>query len=508
MAPPPRSTIFRPVLATTSLTTSKGSPWQGSRTKLRPRDVPVFQGAAPQLFTEVATAVCDAKCLPRKELFEAWEVATRVDAKFPGVQRVADLAAGHGLLGYLLLILASSRGNLQRTAVCVDQRMPPSFDTLTDALSQRWPDLRDRMQYVEDDLANVETDPSVLVTSVHACGPLTDSVLERAVAGGAHAVAVMPCCHSLRKQPIPPVAGLNAQLLRARADTLGSAPDAIDFARIEALRLCGYEVDEPSAEIDPTVTPYNRLIIATRRGSPAPPRQQAGHVVRAAAAWRRAIDDCRPGARIARGGPPTDAATSLLPLADLAAVAARSGRKPFSSCRAIELSIWLPEERTELNEAALAILARRASAAAWRRVDTSSTVATGAASDAGSDDGGDGGDPASEFWNVPEAVAAARMAGKFAADGAANPAPTAPSGAVDDISVKLREVYHDASNGGRRACAFVVEFRSTQRELTRGEVSMWQARVREALEWWSHDDEPHRTDAAGAPACCEAFELR
>ena len=313
MAPPPRSTIFRPVLATTSLTTSKGSPWQGSRTKLRPRDVPVFQGAAPQLFTEVATAVCDAKCLPRKELFEAWEVATRVDAKFPGVQRVADLAAGHGLLGYLLLILASSRGNLQRTAVCVDQRMPPSFDTLTDALSQRWPDLRDRMQYVEDDLANVETDPSVLVTSVHACGPLTDSVLERAVAGGAHAVAVMPCCHSLRKQPIPPVVGLDAQLLRARADALGSAPDAIDFARIEALRLCGYEVDEPSAEIDPTVTPYNRLIIATRRGSPAPPRQQADVCEPAAlaACHRR----CRPGART-RAAARLPMRLSLLPLAD------------------------------------------------------------------------------------------------------------------------------------------------------------------------------------------------
>ena len=53
--------------------------------------------------------------------------------------------------------------------------MPASFERLGDEVSRRWPELADRMQYVEDDLARVETDRSVLVTSVHACGPLTDS---------------------------------------------------------------------------------------------------------------------------------------------------------------------------------------------------------------------------------------------------------------------------------------------------------------------------------------------
>ena len=83
----------------------------GSKSKLRPRDIPSFAHAQPPLFKEVACAVCTASVLPRKELYEAWAVATRVDAAFTGYTRVADLAAGHGLLAWLLLLLAWERGN-------------------------------------------------------------------------------------------------------------------------------------------------------------------------------------------------------------------------------------------------------------------------------------------------------------------------------------------------------------------------------------------------------------
>ena len=82
----------------------------GSKSKLRPRDIPSFAAAQPPLFREVACAVCTASVLPRKELYEAWAVATRVDDAFPGYTRVADLAAGHGLLAWLLLLLAWERG--------------------------------------------------------------------------------------------------------------------------------------------------------------------------------------------------------------------------------------------------------------------------------------------------------------------------------------------------------------------------------------------------------------
>jgi hypothetical protein len=52
------------------------------------------------LFDRVARVVCEADCLPRKELFESWEVARRTRRRFRG-GRVVDLAAGHGLVGHL-----------------------------------------------------------------------------------------------------------------------------------------------------------------------------------------------------------------------------------------------------------------------------------------------------------------------------------------------------------------------------------------------------------------------
>ena len=120
----------------------------GSKSKLRPRDIPSFADAQPPLFKEVACAVCTASVLPRKELYEAWAVATRVDAAFTGYTRVADLAAGHGLLAWLLLLLAWERG-APRTAVCVDVRMPASHETLSAALVARWPRLDGALPHLE-----------------------------------------------------------------------------------------------------------------------------------------------------------------------------------------------------------------------------------------------------------------------------------------------------------------------------------------------------------------------
>ena len=126
----------------------------GSKSKLRPRDIPSFADAQPPLFKEVACAVCTASVLPRKELYEAWAVATRVDAAFTGYTRVADLAAGHGLLAWLLLLLAWERG-AARTAVCVDVRMPASHDALSAALVARWPRLDGALHYVEGGIDQV-----------------------------------------------------------------------------------------------------------------------------------------------------------------------------------------------------------------------------------------------------------------------------------------------------------------------------------------------------------------
>ena len=157
----------------------------------------------PSLWPQVVDTVCSAGVLPRKELFEAWEVAVCVDAAFPAIPLVADLAAGHGLLAWLLLLLGARRG-VRRRAVCVDTRLPDAALSLSDAFGERWPQLRGQHQYVEGTLDAVSAAPGeALFTSVHACGPLSDRVIERAVAS-ACPVALVPCCHSLRKQPPPP----------------------------------------------------------------------------------------------------------------------------------------------------------------------------------------------------------------------------------------------------------------------------------------------------------------
>jgi hypothetical protein len=212
-----------------------------SRSKLTPRSRHLFPGVT--LFDELARTVCDADCLPRKELFEAWEVAKRVRRRTRG-GRVVDLAAGHGLLAFALLLL----DRRFEGATCVDRRRPDSFEKLAAALTARWPHLSGRVAYVEGDLDKAPVEPGDLVVSVHACGKLTDRVLSRALAAGAR-VAVLPCCHSHRK--LDP-GGLEGWLDCALA---------IDVVRAMRLRERGYTVW--TGTIPAAITPQNRLLIGT-----------------------------------------------------------------------------------------------------------------------------------------------------------------------------------------------------------------------------------------------------
>ncbi len=349
---------------------------------------------------------------------------------------------------------------------------------------QRWPELQGSLDYVEGDLEHVRADPSVLLTSVHACGPLTDAVLERAMDGGAP-VAVMPCCHSLRKQPVPRVPGLTAELLAERASAIGAVP-AIDGARIEALQAAGYAVVEEA--VDPTVTPYNKLILA-QPGAAA--RKAAYESMQEALAATSDVPAPSGGRALemapARGS--TRRALSSIPLADAVAIREIAGRRPFESRRAIEVSLWLPEG-SALTEAALAVLASRASTSAWRpRTEDGdeAPVPTGSRTYSKRKH--------RPYWDAAAAVTAARELSP--SDGAHDGADEAKAVPVR-VVVAQRETYYEQGSR-RRACAFTIEFVSSERELTRGEVGMWQTRVREALEWWAADE---------TRSCQPPFELR
>ena len=81
------------------------------------------------LFHRLARAVCHAGCLPRKELFEAWETARRVRRVCRG-GRVVDLGGGHGLLAHAMLLLDDSSPE----AIVVDTTIPSSSARLHDVL--------------------------------------------------------------------------------------------------------------------------------------------------------------------------------------------------------------------------------------------------------------------------------------------------------------------------------------------------------------------------------------
>jgi hypothetical protein len=215
----------------------------GSKGRLTMRDAARFPGDG--LFDRLGRAVCRAGCLPRKELFEAWEVARRVRRRFRG-GRVVDLCAGHGLLAHVMLLLDDT----SPSAVAVDGALPASAGKLHDALVTAWPRLAKRITFVTEDIESFGILPGDIVVSAHACGALTDRVIERASAARAR-VAVLPCCHDLDSDTGQPLDGWMDGAL------------AIDATRAFRLQRLGYRVRTQT--IPKAITPKNRLLI----GEPA-----------------------------------------------------------------------------------------------------------------------------------------------------------------------------------------------------------------------------------------------
>jgi len=210
-----------------------------SKSRLTEKQLENFPGDT--LFDRIARAVCRAGTLPAKELYEAWEVARRVKRKIRG-GRVVDLACGHGLLAHILLLLDDTSPE----AVAVDSGIPQNARHLSEEVCKRWPRLNNRIRYLEQDIASVPLLPSDLVVSVHACGRLTDIVLERAISAGAR-VAVLPCCHDLVRCA---TGGLEGWM---------GGPLAVDATRAAQLRAAGYQVF--TRIIPDAITPKNRLLM-------------------------------------------------------------------------------------------------------------------------------------------------------------------------------------------------------------------------------------------------------
>lgn len=194
------------------------------------------------LFARIGRAVCEAECLPRKEFFEAWETGRRLRREMRGGP-VLELAAGHGLLSMILILLDDSTPS----ATCVDIKKPVTYERLLNVFEKRWPRIAGRITYKVQSIEDTQASRDTLVVSVHACGRLTDQILDLAIAGQSR-VAVLPCCHDLKK--------CDLGSLRGWMD----GPLAIDATRVARLRSAGYRVSTQC--IPEEITPKNRLLLA------------------------------------------------------------------------------------------------------------------------------------------------------------------------------------------------------------------------------------------------------
>src|SRR5215813_3109474 len=122
---------------------------RSSTARLTDRDLGRFPSGT--LFDRLARAVCHAGCLPRKELYEAWEMAKRVRRLFRG-GRVVDLGAGHGLLAQTMVLLDDS----SPSAVVVDRSLPPSASKLHGELVAAWPRLAGRVEFLTRDMDDAD----------------------------------------------------------------------------------------------------------------------------------------------------------------------------------------------------------------------------------------------------------------------------------------------------------------------------------------------------------------
>jgi len=211
----------------------------GSTGRLTSHDLGRFPGET--LFDRLGRAVCEAGCLPRKELYEAWEMARRVRRVCRG-GRVVDLGGGHGLLAHVLLLLDDTSAG----ALVVDPALAPSHRRLHDVLVGLWPRLEGRVAFVACSIDHVSAAPGDLIVSCHGCGRLTDAALDLALGARAR-VAVLPCCHDHLYCESGGLAGwMPADL-------------AIDATRAARLRQERYRIWTKT--IPAEVTPRNRLLI-------------------------------------------------------------------------------------------------------------------------------------------------------------------------------------------------------------------------------------------------------
>lgn len=223
-----------------------------------PRTPPAHEVAGPRasdaarhlrerrgLVGRLASALTEARAVSAKELAESFEFFARA-RRFVTGPLVADLCAGHGLVGVLYALFERE---VERV-VLLDRRRPASHARIAAVAAEVAPWTAPKLAYVETALKRAEPHlaPGAALVAVHACGGRSDRAIDLALALGGP-LALLPCCYPASRCPAPPALALH----------LG-APLATDVDRTYRLERAGWRVRWD--ELPPGITPMSRMIVA------------------------------------------------------------------------------------------------------------------------------------------------------------------------------------------------------------------------------------------------------
>lgn len=187
-------------------------------------------------------------------------IAKQTDQKIEDGDEIAqvevfDFCCGHGLTAMLFTACNPPRKDRIVTTHLVDIKQPPSHQVLRDLITEVCPWVDDLVTFHESDIDSFipPTSGKIPITiATHACGSLTDKILEAAVKNSSSFMALMPCCYTGTDNGMP------YGIKRA----MGVAWTA-DIKRVLELESHGYHTD--FSTIPKEITPLNRIIIAEDR---------------------------------------------------------------------------------------------------------------------------------------------------------------------------------------------------------------------------------------------------
>lgn len=191
----------------------------------------------------------------KKRLAKVNKESSSDETKDEGIY-VHDLCAGHGLTGMLFAACNPPRaGRVVRTRL-VDISEPAAHSVLKNLITEVCPWMKDEVQfypYSLNEYLGIDSKSACpVVIATHACGSLTDDVLDQAVAMKACGIAVMPCCYTGTDKGSP--FGIKRSL---------GVAWAADIRRSYLLDSSGYHVDYTT--IPREITPLNRIVLGEER---------------------------------------------------------------------------------------------------------------------------------------------------------------------------------------------------------------------------------------------------